>query len=76
MDMFTHNDRDLYILSCFINKLGNRGNSQDKIVERVQKKKLIIWRTHNMGALYETIGHWTMSLLCSYASVSLNMKMI
>lgn len=42
MDMFTHNDRDLYILSCFINKLGNRGNSQDKIVERVQKKKLII----------------------------------
>lgn len=37
--MFTQIDRDLYILSCFINKLGNRGNSQDKIVERVQKKK-------------------------------------
>lgn len=37
--MFTQIDRDLYILSCFINKLGNRGNSQYKIVERVQKKK-------------------------------------
>jgi len=41
--VFTHSDRDLYILSYFINKLGNGGNSQDKIVERVflKKKKIV-----------------------------------
>jgi len=46
--VFTHSDRDLYILSYFINKLGNGGNSQDKIVERVflkkKKKKKIVER--------------------------------